>query len=174
MMETNKLSQAKVYVSTYAKYSNGSLRGEWISPGDFDNYDEFIGYCKDLHEDEDKPEFMYQDWENIPGKLISESHLSEDFFYLKDEMEYLSEEEQEAFFIWAEYFGYETLSERIQEFHSSYIGCYASPEEFAEEYLRETQEDLSEFVLSYFDYEKFARDLFISDFFYEEGYVFRR
>ena len=34
--------------------------------------------------------------------------------------------------------------------------------------------DLPEFAKTYFDYEKFARDLFMCDYYYEKGFVFQR
>ena len=48
-----------------------------------------------------------------------------------------------------------------------YIGQYDSEEDYAEEYIRETQ-DLSDFVLQYFNYAQYATDLFCS------GYWFKR
>ena len=29
-MERYELSEARIYVGTYAKYNNGSLQGEWV------------------------------------------------------------------------------------------------------------------------------------------------
>jgi len=69
------LMHSKVYVGTYAKYNNGSIKGDWIELSNFSSIDE----------------------------------------------------------------------------------CY----------------DLSDFVKSYFDYESFAKDLFIGDYTYENGHVFR-
>ena len=41
---------------------------------------------------------MFQDYENIPEALFSESWLSEKYFELQDAIEKLSETEQEALF----------------------------------------------------------------------------
>ena len=34
-METVTLSEARVYVGTYAKYNNGSLFGKWLDLSDY-------------------------------------------------------------------------------------------------------------------------------------------
>lgn len=83
-METVTLSAARVYVGTYAKYNNGSLFGKWLDLFDYSDKDEFMEACRELHEDEEDPEFMFQDIEDIPEALISESWLSDKFFELWD------------------------------------------------------------------------------------------
>ena len=35
-------------------------------------------------------------------------------------------------------------------------------------------DDMMGYLASYFDYEAFARDLFIEDYYFTDGYVFRR
>ena len=74
----------RVYVGTYGKYNNGSIAGEWVELSKFDSKKEFYEYCAKLHKDEEDPEYMFQDWEGIPGgyhsDLIGESWISEDIF----------------------------------------------------------------------------------------------
>lgn len=60
----------------------------------------------------------------------------------------------------------------LKSFQSDYIGNYASKEDFAEE-LAKMENELSDFALSYFDFSKYADDLFDTDFWYKDGYVFR-
>ncbi|MBG6242961.1 MAG: hypothetical protein EKE20_14585 [Candidatus Symbiopectobacterium sp. Dall1.0] len=59
--------------------------------------------------------------------------------------------------------------ENIQE---AYYGRFRSDTDFAEEVLENCGEELSDFVISYFDYEKFARDLLIGDYQEHNGYYF--
>ena len=63
----------KIYVGTYHKYNNGSIDGAWINVTDLDK-EEFLEKCQELHQDEEDPEFMYQDWEcsDILAEFISE------------------------------------------------------------------------------------------------------
>jgi antirestriction protein len=69
-----------IFVGTYAKYENGSKYGQWLDLTDYSNINEFYKGCKELHSDEDEPEFMFHIWENVPEQFISESHLSEKYF----------------------------------------------------------------------------------------------
>mgnify|MGYP004719736847 FL=1 len=102
-MEAKVLSEAKVYVGTYAKYNNGSLSGAWLDLSDYSDKEEFYEACRELHKDEEDAEYMFQDWENVPEGLIGESWISENFFALRDAVEDLSDTEQEAFFVWCNY-----------------------------------------------------------------------
>ena len=81
-MEAKVLSEAKVYVGTYAKYNNGSLSGAWLDLSDYSDKEEFYEACRELHKDEEDAEYMFQDWENVPEGLIGESWISENFFPL--------------------------------------------------------------------------------------------
>ena len=38
--------EPSVYVGTYGKYNDGSLCGLWIDLSSFDDYDDFINFCK--------------------------------------------------------------------------------------------------------------------------------
>lgn len=96
-------SQAAIYVGTYAKYNAGSLFGKWFDLSDFADKDEFLEACKELHKDEDDPEFMFQDRENIPEELVCESWISDMFFELRDKVEDMDTNEQEAFSAWLDY-----------------------------------------------------------------------
>ena len=53
-----------------------------------------------------------------------------------------------------------------------YLGQYDDEEDFAYEIIEECY-DLPEFAKTYFDYEKFARDLFMCDYWFDDGFVFR-
>ena len=50
--------EPSVYVGTYGKYNEGSLRGLWIDISSFDDYDEFINFCKAIHAEEYDTELM--------------------------------------------------------------------------------------------------------------------
>ena len=160
-METATLSEARVYVGTYGKYNNGSLFGAWLDLSDYADKEEFYEACRELHKDEEDAEYMFQDWENVPENLIGESWISGNFFTLRDAVEDLGDTEQEAFFVWCNYKGYD-LGE----------GQYDDEEDFAYQIVEECY-DLPEFAKTYFDYEKFARDLFMCDYWFDDGFVFR-
>ncbi|MEQ3219786.1 antirestriction protein ArdA [Butyricimonas virosa] len=170
------LQDAKIYMGTYKKYNEGSIEGEWLELSEYSDKEEFLEACGDLHSDEEDPEFMFQDWENIPNALIGESWLSEKFFELRDKIEDMEESESEAFMAWLDYhvnnINKEDLDDLVTKFSDDYCGQYASEEDFAVELVDDCY-TLPEFAKTYFDYEKFARDLFTCDYNYIDGFVFR-
>ena len=162
-MERYDLSEARIYVCTYAKYNEGSLRGKWIDLSECFDQDEYV------------PELMFQDWENIPEELIDEGHLHENFFELRDELENLDGMNVSAFWIWVENTG-KDLTESVyylmRQFNSAFVGRYVNKEEFAREMVG-MEHELSEFAERYFNYEKYAEELFDEGYWFEDGYVFR-
>jgi len=66
--------------------------------------------------------------------------------------------------------GYTTDAEAIMD---SFYGAYDSELEFAYDMAGNTMQIPVEIEL-YFDYEKYARDLFITDYIFENGFVFFR
>lgn len=171
------LSEARIYVGTYAKYNEGSLFGQWLDLPDYSDSEEFYDACKQLHSDEQDPELMFQDWENIPDSLIGESWLSDNIFEVVEAITALDDTEQEAFNIWCNDTSTDMdtndIDSLIKSFQDDYQGKYDNEEDFAYEIVEELY-DLPDFAKTYFDYEKFARDLFIGDYWYEKGYVFQR
>ena len=71
------MTTPRIYVGTYAKYNNGSIQGEWLDLDDYTDKSDFIQACLELHDDEEDPELMFQDWENIPGELASECSIDD-------------------------------------------------------------------------------------------------
>jgi len=51
---------ARIYVGTYAKYNAGSIKGAWLDLEDYSDRDAFLEACRELHKDEQDPEFMFQ------------------------------------------------------------------------------------------------------------------
>ena len=102
-------------------------------------------------------------------------HLEENFFELRDELDRLNNTEKEAFWVWADGNNIKLTQDAyslVKSFQSAYMGSYASREDFAEEFAK-MENELPDFALSYFDFSKYADDLFDTDFWYKDGYVFR-
>ena len=161
-----------VYVGTYAKYNEGSIFGMWIDLvkcGDFDTFQEV---CHNLHADEVDPELMYQDYENFPSAWYSESGIDEDTFDRIIEFADLDDDERDAFEAFSDAFG----NNCIASFRERYMGQWDSEKDFAEHIVDECYnlDDMMGHLASYFDYDAYARDLFIDDFYFTDGYVFRR
>lgn len=112
----------------------------------------------------------------MPEGLIGESWISENFFALRDVVEDLSDTEQEAFFVWCNYKSHdlseEDADDLIKAFQDEYIGQYDDEETFATQIVAECYE-LPDFAETYFDYQRFARDLLMFDYWFDEVFVFR-
>lgn len=85
---------ARVYVGTYHKYNNGSIKGGWLNLADYNTHNDFLNACRRLHKDETDPEFMIQDTEGMPDGLTCMEWLSEEEF--NDIKLAMREEQQEA------------------------------------------------------------------------------
>jgi antirestriction protein len=170
--------EANIYVGTYGKYNEGSLHGKWLDLTDYSDKEEFYEACKELHEKENDPEYMFQDYDGIlhkfPSDWLSESYISDEVFEFIEAFEN-DEEKGEAFLNWVRSAGYKgTFSYLISHFEDAYEGEYDSPEEYAEYLVEETGILKGMGNLSYyFDYKAYARDLFMTDFMYLDGVVYR-
>lgn len=71
---------ASVYVGTYRKYNEGSLKGAWLNLDDYSTYGEFVKKCREVHSDERDPELMIQDSEGFPDGLDCMEWISESDF----------------------------------------------------------------------------------------------
>ena len=170
--KTNGSYEPALYCCTYGKYNSGNLRGMWVALSTFDYYEEFDNFCKAIHADEEYPELMYQDYENIPGSLYSESMCEKGFEKIMEYCELCDEYNVSAVEDFLEFYSPEDL-DRMQD---SYAGVYDSKEDFALEIVNDCY-DLDNMMGSlacYFDYEKFTRDLFMCDYYFgSHGTVFR-
>ena len=158
-----------VYCGTYRKYNEGSIYGAWIDLTACGDYDTFIDVCHKLHADEEDPELMFQDFQYFPNKWYSESCMDESTF--DKIMEYADLDNKEAY----EAFVDATGDDDIDDFKEKYMGKWDSKENFAEHIVSECYNLEQHGILAhYFDYEAYARDLFIGDYTFCDGYVFYR
>ena len=142
----------RVFVSTYAKYNSGSLKGEWLDLEDYACKQDFYEACAELHSDEDDPEIMLEDHEGIPSYFIGESYIKDEFWsYMDCNMD----DEVKAAYVEAK----DRWDD--EDCESSYIGEFDNFTELAE-YLVDEQGTLSEIpehLQYYFDYEAYGRDI---------------
>ena len=161
-----------LYCGTYGKYNSGNLSGMWVDLSTFDYYEEFEAFCFAIHADEADPELMYQDYENMPRSLYHESMGEEGFNKIAEYCELCDDYSVSAVDDFLEW----SSSDDLGRMHDAYVGVYDSEEDFAEEIVSDCY-DLDNMMGSlacYFDYEKFARDLFMCDYYFgSHGTVFR-
>jgi antirestriction protein len=148
----------RIYVGTYAKYNDGNLFGKWLDLADYNDKDEFYEACKELHADEEDPELMFQDWEEIPHALVSECSIDPVCW---DLMKAFDEHDEDA------------VRAYIKCFQDRYYGEYSSWTDLAEQLLEETGglDQIPEHLRYYFDYEKYGQNL-RCDFCEEDGHYF--
>lgn len=144
----------RIYVGTYAKYNDGNLFGKWLNLEDYNDKEEFLKACAELHSDEDDPELMFQDWEGIPDDMVSECSVDPKCWELIEAYDEFGEDAVKAYI-----YCFGEWNER--DFQDRYRGEFSSWEDMAEELLEETGtlESIPENLRYYFDYEKYARDL---------------
>ena len=153
-----------IYVGTYAKYNNGSINGAWLSLTGYQNSADFYKACKELHNDEPDPEFMFQDFEGFPEKLYSESGGINEIYEYLDFIDGQNENAVCAFLT-----AYDIKD--LKYFEISYNGEWKSEIDFAYHFI-ESHYNLEGILSNYFDYEKYARHLFSDGYCFVDGYVF--
>lgn len=140
----------EVFVSTFKKYAEGRIIGAWVEIGSPLQFNTDI---EKLHADEADPEYMYQDYKDVPRALRNESKIDSRIFEYSD----LSETDQDIVQTWWQE---NDESTEITDILDSYVGTYDD----AEEYAREVIEEMGVFekypnLESFFDFADFAREL---------------
>ena len=161
-----------LYCGTYGKYNSGNLRGIWVDISTFDDYDEFVNFCLAIHADEEDPELMYQDFENMPDSLYHESMGEKEFNKIAEYCELCDDYGVSAVDDFLEWYS----TEDLDNMHDAYVGVYDSREDFAREIVSDCYdiENIMGNLACYFDYEAFARDLFMGDYYFgSHGTVLR-
>ena len=161
-----------LYCGTYGKYNSGNFSGMWLNVSTFDDYEDFVNFCLAIHADEEDPEIMFQDGENIPDSLCCESMGEEEFNQIAEYCELCDDYGVSAVEDFLEWYSPEDLD----MMHDSYAGVYDSEEDFARSIVNDRC-DIEKMIgdLSYyFNYEALARDLFLGDYhFGSHGTVLR-
>lgn len=166
-------STARVYVGTYGKYSNGSIAGAWIDLEDHDE-ESFAETIRELHADEAYPEYMYQDSEGFGAEIFSESGPKEGAWEALEAWKDMDEYRREAFGLFVAN-GSIYLSEAAEAFEQAYQGQWNTREEFAEQLAEDTGVKIPDsWPLNCIDWEAAARDLFMVNYWEEDGHVFRK
>lgn len=167
----SRTNNPALYVGTYHKYNCGSLYGMWVDLMTFSDYEDFIEFCHLLHWDERDPELMFQDFEGFPEEWYSECGIGEKTFDRIQKYGSLDDDDREMLDAYASITG----DMDIDAAKEAHCGAWDSEEDFAYHIFDEMYAyELPEFAIKYFDMTAFARDLFIADYRFEDGHVFRR
>ena len=161
-----------LYCGTYGKYNSGNFSGIWVDVSTFDSYEDFENFCLAIHADEEDPEIMCQDGENIPDSLCCESMGEEEFNQIAEYCELCDDYGVSAVEDFLEWYSPEDLD----NMNDAYAGVYDSKEDFAREIVNGCYdlEKMMGHLADYFNYEALARDLFLGDYhFGSHGTVLR-
>ena len=147
----------QVYVGTYGKYNDGNLSGAWIDLEDFASKADFLEHCAELHCDEPDPEFMFQDWTDIPAELVSECHIDEMVWELLEFDEY----ERGIIVDYCDNMVCQWDCDTMAEAMEAYCGEFESKEEFARYLVDNSLSSTdNELLVRYFDYSAYSKELF--------------
>lgn len=155
----------KLYVGTYGKYNAGSIDGAWLDLDDYSDKEEFLEACAKLHNEENDPEFMFQDFEaenSIEEEFYCESYISEKYWTeYKDAIEDCHIDLD----IVGEYINLHGLDivDGIKQAEDCYCGTFDSEEDFAEtevlECYPDIEKNLPNFVFNSIDWKHIAFEL---------------
>lgn len=162
-------------------YINGEpTNGKWIDMDCIDDTDEVLEELAEssiIPRNEDKePEYggdlLVADAEGLAKAFLSR-HDTFDFDDFVEARDHCSKNhvDEDAVVAYMSYAGSWSKS----NFEDAFVGTADNEEAYAEELFDECYaSEIPENMRCYIDYAKFARDLFISDYWFEDGYVFRR
>ena len=174
--EMNDADGIGVYCGTYHKYNCGSLYGMWIDLTQFTDAEEFFDVCNQLHDDEDDPELMFQDFQGFPEDFYGESMGVDEVQKILDYI-LLDDNEKEMIEDYIEVKGGKIKDfEDILSDAKDNFGRYGSFSDFsdqiAEEQIGCNCGSCADWVRNYFDYNKYAEALEQDYSIGSNGYVF--
>lgn len=173
-----------IYVASLTDYNGGILHGVWIDlnmcESECDLNDAVAqmlasspGAAKGWGIAE---EYAIHDYVGFSGINIDENTQLSTVWELHIVLLELTDFERGAFGEYVDYNGIKYVdSETVEAFRDSYRGEYDSEQAFAQELAEEIGifDGANDILVSYFDYEAFARDIFIGDYYMTEtGHVF--
>lgn len=173
------MSDYKIYVASLSDYNAGILHGKWIeleglSTDDIqDEVNDILKsspYSKETGEEAE--EWAIHDYE-LGGIRISEYEGFDTIVQIVEALE----EHGEALAAYYNHIGGD-IESAVDGFEEAYCGDFSDEHDpmkaYAEQFFDEVYlHEVPEHLRFYIDYELFARDLFMQDYFEEDGHVFR-
>jgi antirestriction protein len=166
----------KIAVSTYHNYNSGHLDFIWIDTQKFIDKDGFYKGLDIINSQfwkEDDPEYMFQDYEDIPECFISESWVSEYVFTINDILDNTGVT-LEQLTSYCDDYGYDLEKEDIYDIISKIEdNFFCHKEDFEEMCWHFAEESYGKQIIEsgYFDITRYMRDTELSmsvidDFYY--------
>lgn len=171
-----------LYVGTFHKYNCGSLDGRWWYLCNYADMDDLLADIAEYHADETDPEYMVQDWDNLPHGVTA-SDMGECIDRDKLEMLFELEQSDDKELV-EDYLGtgqniwdYADFDELLDAARNACVGTLDTQawnpfRDWAVEFFIECN-DIPEKLIGYLDEEKIERE-FGWDFHPGEKYVFSK
>lgn len=158
------MDSPQIYVACLAAYNNGILHGRWIDANQCasDIYREIHEMLADSPI-KDAEEFAIHDFDGFSSANLGEYESIETIAELAV---FITEHGE----LGAELFNYYSIEDAERLLEESYHGAYDSEVDFAHAIFDDCYSNaIPENLQYYFDYDAFARDLFINDYFTVEA-----
>jgi len=177
-MKNNEI-ELEIYIADLSAYNSGFLHGTWFDVLGGGDLTETIEKLKKNSPVVDCEEFLIHDYSTNINGLVEHYGEASPFHFVKEIeeiMETIEKEKLKAFFVWK--FHTSGSIENIHNFHESYSGVWESFSEFSENCADEMMAciDGNEIMKSYFNYEKYERELEYGYFYEHSGnqcFIFR-
>lgn len=170
-MSTQTQTDFQIYVASLSDYNAGILHGVWVPLDEqttVEDVQEQIQAMLKASPTGDAEEYAIHDTENL-------NHVGE-FDDIAEILEYVAAAVEsgdvDAYKAYVEYIGHDYAT--LEDFQDSYQGCYESEKDFAYQLADDIGfEPVTQWPASCIDWDQAARELFMGDFVFESGYVFR-
>ena len=154
----------RIWVGTYGKYNAGRLDGDWFDLDDYSGKSEFYEAIAERHSDEHDPEFMFNDYENIPRDLVGESWVSDDVWTWIG----LDDDDRKLLAAFDAVVGesFDSLEDTLNAARERFAGRADSYRDFIYSWVEDhgLLSEAPDSLVRYFDYDAYGRDLAIDTF----------
>lgn len=157
-------------VNTFAKYNRGLLCVKTVNPAHYETEAAFYARCKEIHADETSPEFLFESPNGLPSAIVDEYGLN--WALMAELVRHEKDGQGQAFISYLKLKGACSAG----TFDQSYTGM-AESQVAALEIITDMDallEPLPKELRGYFDFEAYARDLFLNEYDLFEGFIFRK
>jgi len=154
----------RIAVTDLKDYNESILRYEWLDLEDCSSKDEIEEFIKEFLDKRTKEtKELHEEW------FVSDYEEFADFGEYPDIEDIAKAVELSKQYSWEAVAAYYGNSQELDSFEEAYSGVYEGEEDFAYETAQEIYSKEQLGVLDiYIDWEKYARDLFIGDYFSEK------
>jgi len=144
----------KIYVASLEAYNAGKMVGDWLTPSDYANFESFYTAIQIATEYADEVAVHDYDGINLSNEYPDFEKLYEFCQALED-----SHLDEEVITVYAENISEDLDTDLITKAEDYYVGTFDNFQEYADDFADEQLYITDDFLKSYFDYERYARDL---------------